>query len=383
MNQTANISLSQITDKLAVLPYAFAMWRMPKSTETIFVISLNEPTQKSESISQLPVGFVFNRFEENHPVAPYHISADIMFRDDNLSVGAHVSGNQVDDFIKNLESGSIQKKADFATEIAKTRVNGLFEQLVADAVKQISNNKFEKVVLARYEDHLLPEGFSLIDYFNRVSERYPNAFVSMVHIPGEDVWIGASPELLISDNGREFKTIALAGTKVLQPNQELTEIAWTQKEIEEQALVSRYIVNCFKKLRLREFDEKGPKTVQAGNLAHLKTEFIVDYQALNFDHLAEQMLELLHPTSAVCGMPLGEAKEFIHANESFDRSFYSGFLGPVNFDNTTTLFVNLRCAKIQENTIRFFAGAGITEDSNPANEREETNLKMSVLKQLL
>ena len=78
-----------------------------------------------------------------------------------------------------------------------------------------------------------------------------------------------------------------------------------QKDIEEQALVERYVISCFKKIRLREYDEHGPKTMIAGNVLHLKTEFEVDMVATNFPQLGSVMLNLLHPTSAVCGMPLG------------------------------------------------------------------------------
>ena len=95
------------------------------------------------------------------------------------------------------------------------------------------------------------------------------------------------------------------------------------------------------------------------------------------------MLTLLHPTSAVCGMPIEQAKEWIAHAENYDRELYSGFLGPVNFENTTDLFVNLRCAKISEQQIRFYAGAGITEDSDPQKEYEETELKINVLRSIL
>ena len=65
------------------------------------------------------------------------------------------------------------------------------------------------------------------------------------------------------DQGMKFKTIALAGTKTFQEGANLKNIAWTQKDIEEQALVCRYIINCFKKIRLREYEEHGPRTVVA------------------------------------------------------------------------------------------------------------------------
>ena len=154
---------------------------------------------------------------------------------------------------------------------------------------------------------------------------------------------------------------------------------WSQKEIEEQALVSRYIVNCFKKIRVREYIENGPKTIQAGNLLHLKTEFTCDKNAINFPELGSVMLSLLHPTSAVCGMPKEAAVAQINKLEKHDRAFYSGFLGPVNYNDTTALFVNLRTMKIDQQHITLYAGCGITADSDPEKEWLETEMKIKTV----
>jgi isochorismate synthase len=204
--------------------------------------------------------------------------------------------------------------------------------------------------------------------------------VSFISIPSVGTWLGATPELLVRvEEKRIFKTVALAGTKVFEEGINLKNVAWTQKEIEEQALVSRYIINNFKKIRLREFEEHGPKTVIAGNLMHLKTEFSVDMKATNFPQLGSVMLDLLHPTSAVCGMPLEPSLEFLKQHEGYDREFYSGFLGPVNMNNAIDIFVNLRCMQLFEGQAIVYAGAGVTVDSVPEHEWEETEMKLNTL----
>lgn len=116
---------------------------------------------------------------------------------------------------------------------------------------------------------------------------------------------------------------------------------------------------------------------------HLKTEYIVDTKAMDFPQLPGLMLGLLHPTSAVCGTPKQEAIDFISATESHDRSMYSGYLGPVNLSNATHLFVNLRTVEIKENHAVFYAGCGITEDSDPAKEWQETQMKCQTLQRIL
>lgn len=117
----------------------------------------------------------------------------------------------------------------------------------------------------------------------------------------------------------------------------------------------------------------------AGGLLHLKSEFLVDMKATNFPQLGSVMLELLHPTSAVCGMPKENALDFLKENEGFDRSYFSGFIGPVNLNGETSLFVNLRCAKLENDEALLYAGAGITEDSVPEKEWEETELKCDII----
>lgn len=376
----AQIASENLLEKLIDQPYAFAAWRLPNAQESYLAISLTDPIHDSSSLNDLQPGFLFNRFSDNHPARPLHIKADLIFTEQEVQIDPRVSSEKVDEFIESLERST---KRETLKKPSNANIKSDFEELVREAVEEIKNGSFEKVVLARYDDQELPDHFSPSNFFKKISETYPNSFCSMVHLPGEGIWIGASPETLLSSDENTFKTISLAGTKKLEEGQALSEIAWTQKEIEEQAFVSRYIINCFKKIRLREFHEHGPKTVQAGQLAHLKTDYSVDLKEAQFDSLADQMLELLHPTSAVCGMPLESAKEFISTCEGFDREFYSGFLGPVNFNGSTNLFVNLRCMKVMGNTARFFAGAGITEDSNPASELLETQLKMSVLKNLI
>jgi isochorismate synthase len=248
----------------------------------------------------------------------------------------------------------------------------------------ITEGLFEKAVPSRSQSFQLPKGFDPLSTFDRLCETYPNAFVSLVSTTETGTWLGATPELLVSiDSNMKFKTVALAGTKIFQQGTDLKSVAWTQKDIEEQAMVSRYIINCFKKIRLREYLEHGPRTAIAGNLIHLKTDYEVDMIATNFPQLGSVMLKLLHPTSAVCGMPLEIATQFITENEGYDREYYSGYLGPVNFKNESNIFVNLRCMQVQKTKGLCYAGAGVTTDSEPEQEWMETEMKMNTLMNVL
>jgi isochorismate synthase len=260
-----------------------------------------------------------------------------------------------------------------------------FQRTVELAINAIRQNQFKKVVLSRTKDLDYSEDFQPAKAFCELSKVYPHAFVSLVNLPEQnELWLGASPELLVQQNANGvFKTMSLAGTQIARRESgdviPRYDIRWGEKEIEEHALVSRYIVECFKKIRLREYLETGPKTVLAGNLYHLRTDFEVDTASVNFPELGSIMLKLLHPTSAVCGVPKEPSLDFLLNVEGYDRSFYSGYLGPTNVGENTSLFVNLRTVRFKDGKATFFAGAGITEDSIPEHEWEETELKCDTL----
>lgn len=247
-------------------------------------------------------------------------------------------------------------------------------------IDNILGSELIKVVPSKVKLHTLHKGFSLADSFVKLCKEYPSAFVSVVSTQEFGTWLTATPEMLIDVNAEGiFKTMALAGTQKYEQGKSLHEVAWTDKEIEEQAMVSRYIINRLKEIRLREFIEEGPMTVRAANLTHLCSTFTVDTKATSFPNLGGVMLNLLHPTSAVCGMPKEPALELVSKIERHDRKFYTGYLGPVNVNGETSIYVNLRCMKLFKDKANLFAGAGVTAFSNPEKEWEETELKCNTL----
>ena len=187
--------------------------------------------------------------------------------------------------------------------------------------------------------------------------------------PEIGTWLGASPEILVLKNKQNmFRTMALAGTQKLTAGLNPADAIWRQKEIEEQSLVVRYIISCFKKIRLREYVETGPRTVAAGNLLHLRSDFCVNLNEQDFPNLTSDMLHLLHPTSAVCGQPKEPALKFLNEHENYNRRYYSGYLGPVNINAETAIYVNLRCLELKNKEAILYAGAGVTVDSDPTKE---------------
>lgn len=364
--------------------FSFALWRSPNDSVKNLIVSYTAKTLEPKAILEdLAPGFIFAPFDKTK--SRYYLPADIMFHfsEGVLNEPANNEANASREWFNEAASKAGLKPSKpffFKQSSTSSSDKTAYMQLVAKGVQQIEDGAFEKIVPSRAKRVELPESFDAIDTFQKLCDTYPNALISFVSIPNVGTWMGASPELLIQvENNRIFKTVALAGTKPFEPGTDIRNVAWTQKEIEEQALVSRYIISNFKKIRLREYDEQGPKTVIAGNVMHLKTTYAVDMKETNFPQLGSVMLQLIHPTSAVCGMPLEESLAFLKANEGYDREFYAGYLGPVNVSNTISLFVNLRCMQLADTQAILYAGAGVTADSIPESEWDETEIKLNTL----
>jgi len=372
--------------------FAAALWRLPhqKNFNSIIDFSENIPLQPLD-IESTPTGFVFSPFQnqgydtEGLPnVKAYVIKAMSVFDEHKREIpdeklAQHQAEKNLWQYLKKLPKMSPKPlpKAQLLEQMPQQHL-----ALVEKAVTALQKGDLQKVVLSRKQAVFFENtDWRITDLVQKLAALYPSALISAVFIPKVGLWVGASPEILVSlDKNMIFRTMALAGTQVATPNMPLAEVVWTQKEIEEQALVSRYIINAFKKIRLREFEEEGPRTVQAGNLLHLRTDFWVDLKEVAYPNLLGVMLALLHPTSAVCGMPKEESLEFILINEDYDRRFYSGFLGPMNVEQETQLFVNLRCMEILSQKEAFlYAGGGITENSKPEKEWQETIAKMQTI----
>lgn len=240
--------------------------------------------------------------------------------------------------------------------------------------RAFSGTGIQKLVLARCAD-LQYQGPRPIELFVRACERYPEAFVTLFSAPQCGTWLVATPEVLLARESDRWHTMALAGTMQYSDNMP----QWSDKNVQEQAYVSRYIGDCLSHYSQDVF-MTGPYTTRSASLAHLRTDFSF---ILPDDSVLGDLLENLHPTPAVCGLPKQEAHRFILDNETCDRSYYSGFSGPMNLNGDTALFVSLRCMRILENRYRLYAGGGILPQSEEELEWRETEAKMQAMKSLI
>ena len=249
----------------------------------------------------------------------------------------------------------------------ETKENYLNE--IKKITQEIKNENYTKIVHSRVKLVTKPTGFDYKEKFKLLCEKYPTAFVYAFYSEKTGLWIGATPELLVKEvETTKYNTVSLAGTKTTPRN-------WTIKEIHEQQCVTDFIQKTLSSVATN-IEISKPKDSKAGNLTHLKSDFSFE---LNTENKLEQLIETLHPTPAVCGIPQENAKEYILKNESHNRDFYTGFLGIKSLNNQTNLYVNLRCMQVCKDNVALYIGGGIMGDSIPEEEWQETESKAKVM----
>ena len=257
----------------------------------------------------------------------------------------------------------------------KSTTKKQYTDLVKNIVTAIRSADFKKIVAARLLAVKREETFDPFLFFQKLCNTYASAFVSFTCIPGVGMWIGASPEILVSGTNAKLTVFSLAGTKAQDD-----ETDWTEKEQEEQQIVTDFIHQKLTKAVGEGIKLKGPVTHNAGKIKHLLSVFTIAHKG---EGVWQKVVKTLHPTPAVAGVPQLKSLKFVSENESFERAFYAGYLGPVNQNGKTNLFVNLRCMQVTDTQLLFYAGCGITADSNPQKEWLESERKIDILKSLI
>jgi len=246
--------------------------------------------------------------------------------------------------------------------------------------KNLKRHTMHKVVLSRIIPYELFPGFEVSGLFKEINAAYPDAFNYVINIPETGTWIGATPEEFLKIDGESASTVSLAGTQKDQ-GRLLSEVLWNTKEVSEQQYVTDYIKTVLEHFVHCDRLKMEKQTVKAGNMLHLKTQF--SFPSAMIKKNPGKFIDMLHPTPAVCGLPKFKALDLIRETEIHDREYYSGFLGPVDIENSTDLYVNLRCLKTNSDQLSLYSGGGITIDSKPGSEWEETILKANTLTSVL
>ncbi len=253
---------------------------------------------------------------------------------------------------------------------------GGWRSQVRSALSSIERGDLRKVVLAQALSVDLCRSPAIPDVLSRLGETYPDCVRFLIEPVGAGTFFGATPEALVAKTGRSVRTSVLAGSTGRGDTP--TEDEWLAKELEgsEKDRREHDVVREAVREQLEPFatsirmDERTVRTL--ATVQHLETNVRA---TLAGDTHVLDLVEALHPTPAVGGMPQDAALRTIREAEAFDRGWYASPVGWVDADGDGRFAVAIRSAVARDRTVTLFAGAGIVEDSDPDREWGELQLK--------
>ena len=342
----------------------FAAISLPEAEDIWFFCSNRIPEMKKVEIqkSSKPA-FLFSPYGAGNMC--YHLDAEKVYRNEELIRDERITDDEEVKDSANPDSakGHCASREEFIHYVSK-------------AVNEIRLGKCRKIVTARKEHLATGMSFQPASFFHTLKMHYPSACVYYFTSPENGTWMGASPEKLVSVHEGNLNTIAMAGTMASGEDR-----AWTEKEKEEQHITGEFIKNVLEENKKAKVEISESTEMSAGNVKHIVQSIRWNPGEEWMQKSFSKLLARLNPTPAVCGFPASRANDFIVREEGIERRFYSGFIGMQK--EGIDLFVNIRCMEITKGDAWFYAGAGITKDSDPEMEWEETAAKLDTLKSLL
>lgn len=191
---------------------------------------------------------------------------------------------------------------------------------------------------------------------------------------GDRVIVGASPEKLISVEGRRVESMPIAGTR---PKELAHELLSCPKEAAEHVMLvdlARNDVGRVAKpgsVKVEEFRELR----EFGNVVHLVSKVTGE---LEEDRTARDAFNAAFPAGTLTGAPKVRAMELIQEIEG-KRGLYGGTVVAIDKKGDLRSCIAIRMAIIEGKEMRVRAGAGIVLDSDPMKEAAETRHKANAI----
>ena len=247
---------------------------------------------------------------------------------------------------------------------------------VEAALEQIEQGTITKVVLAQSLSVTLENSVHVPGTLERLRRQYPNCYRFLIANDTGGTFFGAPPERLVSKRDNRVETEALAGSvpRGETPEEDdahAADMLDSEKVQREHGLVVEAIRNQLEPLASElTVDERTIRRL--ATIQHLQTPIAATLEGES--HVLE-IVEALHPTPAVGGVPPVAAWETIRDTETFDRGWYAAPVGWFDADGDGEFAVGLRSGVASDDTVTLFAGSGIVADSDPDDEWDEVQLK--------
>ncbi|MBC8191393.1 MAG: isochorismate synthase [Candidatus Marinimicrobia bacterium] len=246
------------------------------------------------------------------------------------------------------------------------------------ALEEMNAGKYEKVVLARKATLTFNDPVDPVAYLLRLRRMTEETFNFYFQADEGHAFLGATPERLFKRQGRTLHTEAIAGTRprgltTRDDERYARALLNSEKELREHSIVVDMIRNVLEKYCHNLVVDNEVQITRLSHVQHLCKHFKCELDPETTD---ADLIKALHPTPAMGGYPTDIALEAIEDLEPFNRGWYAAPIGFVGHDHTEFV-VAIRSALIERERVSLYSGAGIVLGSDPAEEWQEIEDKIS------
>lgn len=228
----------------------------------------------------------------------------------------------------------------------------------------------------------LPAGLAAFDLYRRLRSCNPAPFAAFLDF-GEIAIASASPERFLQLHGRRIETRPIKGTRPRGSTPEAdarlaAELLASEKDRAENVMIVDLLRNDLSRVA-REHSVRTPELCALESFATVHHLVSTVTGELRDGLDAVDLLRAAFPGGSITGAPKIRAMEIIADLEPNARGPYCGAISWLGFDGWMDTSIAIRTYAIKGRRVAFQAGGGITADSEPAAEYEETLAKARAL----
>lgn len=342
-----------------------------------------------------PVFFSFNRFDAENP-APcdelfdafprlrFMLPEIVLIQTD---VGSYLQVNSLSPVYQGRVRRFLKQAASAPARMRRTIPHRIepdsredWRRAVGEALAAIDAGVVGKVVLSRRQKLVADEPFSSKDLLVNLIDGDARGTV-LLYRYADVFFCGCTPELLVRKDGARVSSMCLAGTCPAGADEQerrrlADELMADGKNRAEHDYVVRHVREVFRRVCFDVDVPQTPGIMPLTHVQHLHTPAAA--QVLDGVSLWELMGDL-HPTPAVSGTPVGEARMLIRRIERYNRGFFAGACGYIDAAGDGEFSVGLRTGVFDGETGWLYAGCGIVAGSDADAEYDEIGLKLKTI----
>ncbi len=217
-----------------------------------------------------------------------------------------------------------------------------------------------------------------LDLYRSLRSLNPSPYMGWMKTPFLDI-VSGSPELLLRKRGRTITTRPIGGTAARGETEQLdarqkASLQSSQKDMTEHEMLVALECDDFR--QVCEPSSVGVTASQVietySHVFHIVSEV---EGTLREDVSLAEWVRAIFPGGSITGDPKVPTIEIIERLETVRRGLYTGSIGWIGFNGDVEWNILIRTALLHEGKMYVQAGAGITLDSDPSAEFEESLTK--------